>query len=97
MERLLNKREVAEAFGVTVKAIDKWVCEKKIPYLKLSKKCVRFIPSEIRAYINKLRIKPEAAVPPGSAAKSVAPLPGPAPRVGRPRRSQAAGKPPRRP
>ncbi len=79
MERLLNKQEVAETFGVTVKAIDKWVCEKKIPYLKLSKKCVRFIPSEIRSYINKLRVKPEKA-------PAVT-----APPIGRPRGSGATG------
>ena len=79
MEKLLNKQEVAETFGVTVKAIDKWVCEKKIPYLKLSQKCVRFIPSEIRSYINHHRVKPDAKTgvaapigrPRGSSGKTV--------------------------
>lgn len=58
MEKLLNKKEIAEVLGVSIKAIDKWVCEHRIPYVKLSQKCVRFIPSQVRYYLNKLRIMP---------------------------------------
>ena len=58
MEKLMNKQQVAEAFGLTVKAIDKWVCEKRIPFVKLSKKCVRFVPSDIQAFVDQLRMGP---------------------------------------
>lgn len=66
MEKLMNKKEVAETFGVTVKAIDKWVCEKKIPYIKLSRKCVRFAPSEVQSFLNKLRVKVGVPPPPAT-------------------------------
>jgi excisionase family DNA binding protein len=61
METLMDKKKVAEVFGVTVKAIDKWISEKRIPYVKLSGKCVRFIPSDIKAHLEKHRIKSEIA------------------------------------
>lgn len=51
MEKLLNKKEVAAIFGVTVKAIDKWMAQKKIPYYPLSRKCVRFRASDLEPYI----------------------------------------------
>lgn len=59
MEKLMKKNDVAEAFGVTVKAVDKWVCQKKIPYIKISGKCVRFRPSVIRGFLEKRTVKPE--------------------------------------
>jgi predicted DNA-binding transcriptional regulator AlpA len=59
MEKLMDKRAVALAFGVTVKAVDKWVCEKKIPYIKISAKCVRFRASAIQGYLNTRTVKPE--------------------------------------
>jgi predicted DNA-binding transcriptional regulator AlpA len=62
VEKLLNKKEIAEALGVSVKAIDKWVCEQKIPYIKISQKCVRFVPEQIRAFLNKHRITPAGLI-----------------------------------
>ena len=59
MEKLLKKKDVAEAFGVTVKAVDKWVGAKKIPYIRISGKCVRFRPAAIQGYLEKRTIKPE--------------------------------------
>jgi excisionase family DNA binding protein len=58
MDKLLNKKEVASLLGVSVKAIDKWVGEQRIPFLRLSRKCIRFRPSEIQSYLNKLKVKP---------------------------------------
>jgi predicted DNA-binding transcriptional regulator AlpA len=60
MEKLMDKKGVARAFGVTVKAVDKWVSDKKLPYIKISPKCVRFRPSAIRAYLNSRTVRPEA-------------------------------------
>jgi hypothetical protein len=58
MEKLMDKKDVARAFGVTVKAVDKWVSEKKIPYIKVTAKCVRFRPSAIRKYLTVRTVKP---------------------------------------
>ena len=59
MEKLLKKKDVAEAFGVTVKAVDKWVGAKKIPYIRISGKCVRFRPAAIQGYLDKRTVKPD--------------------------------------
>jgi hypothetical protein len=59
MEKLLNKAEVAPLFGVTIKAVDKWVSEKKIPYIKISSRCVRFRPAAIQRYLITRTVKPE--------------------------------------
>ena len=59
MEKLLKKKDVADAFGVTVKAVDKWVCARKIPFIKISGKCVRFRPNAIQGYLDKRTIKPD--------------------------------------
>ena len=59
MEKLMDKKDMAEALGVTVKTIDKWVSEKRIPYIRITGKCVRFIWSEVHAYFVKKEIQPE--------------------------------------
>ncbi|TDW96417.1 helix-turn-helix transcriptional regulator [Dinghuibacter silviterrae] len=74
MEKLLNKKEIAEVLGVSVKAIDKWVCERRIPFIKLSQKCVRFVPSQMRMYLNKFRIKPVKPIPVLSRQKAKPPV-----------------------
>jgi hypothetical protein len=58
MEKLMKKQDVARAFGVTVKAVDKWVCDGKIPFIKISAKCVRFRPSAIRVYLSIRTVRP---------------------------------------
>lgn len=55
METLLNKKQVAKLFGVTVKAIDKWMRENRIPYYFLSRKCVRFRESELDEHLRQFR------------------------------------------
>ena len=55
METLLTKKQVANLFGVTVKAIDKWMKEKRIPYYSLSRKCVRFRESELDEHLRQFK------------------------------------------
>lgn len=57
MERLLNKKEVAQVFGVTVKAVDKWGSSRQLPFIRLSRRCVRFRPIEIKHYLDKRTVK----------------------------------------
>lgn len=45
-EKLINVREVAEALGVKVPTVRKWVLERKIPFTKLGA-LVRFKPEDI--------------------------------------------------
>jgi predicted site-specific integrase-resolvase len=49
--KLMMKKDVAELFGVSIKAVDKWVSESKIPYIRLSRKCIRFDPFVIEQFL----------------------------------------------
>jgi len=40
--RLLTKRELANALGVSPRTIDLWISSKKIPYTRFSERLVRF-------------------------------------------------------
>ena len=53
MEKLLNKKEVAEMFGITEAGVNKWIRERKIPFIKLpgSNGAVRFNPSSLEQFL----------------------------------------------
>lgn len=58
MEKLLDKKEVAEILGVRQKTLERWVQERRIPYVKLTPKCIRFYPADIRAFVEKKVVRP---------------------------------------
>lgn len=54
MEKLLNKKQVADILGYSVPGITKMVMENRIPYIKmadLKSAAVRFDPAEIRRWL----------------------------------------------
>jgi excisionase family DNA binding protein len=51
MDNLLTKKDVAIILEVSVKAIDKWVYAGKIPYVKISRKCVRFKQADVEQFL----------------------------------------------
>jgi excisionase family DNA binding protein len=55
MEKLLKKEEVAEMFGITVQGLNKWIRERKIPYVKLPggpNGSVRFKPEALQVFVS---------------------------------------------
>lgn len=47
---LVTKRTVAEAANVSIRTIDTWQRQKRIPCVKLSPRCVRYhLPSVLKA------------------------------------------------
>lgn len=52
-ENLLNVPEVAERLGMSPGTIYHMVSEGRIPSVHLSKRCVRFRPSEIEKWLDK--------------------------------------------
>ena len=49
--KLLNKKELANLFNVSIPTIDRWVVMKKIPYIKLESWLVRFDMAEIKEWL----------------------------------------------
>jgi excisionase family DNA binding protein len=58
MEQLLTKKEVAQLLGVSVKTIDSWVCKRIIPFIPITPGCVRFLRSDLEAWVKAKAIFP---------------------------------------
>ena len=59
VEKLLDKRALAEVLGVTLKTVDKWVSEKRVPFIRITGKCVRFVPAAVQAYLESKTVAPD--------------------------------------
>ncbi len=47
---LLKRRQLARAINVSTRTIDNWQRQKRIPYLRITNRCVRFhLPSVVAA------------------------------------------------
>lgn len=55
---MLNVAQVAEKLGVSTYQVYDMVHKRKIPYVKLGYKILRFDPVEIEIFIDKHRVKP---------------------------------------
>ena len=54
--RLLTKRELAAALNVSQRTIDNWVAQKRIPYLRLSARLLRFSLPEVEAALARYEV-----------------------------------------
>lgn len=54
---LWNKRELAQYLGLKIWTIDAWVCQRKIPFLKLGR-VVRFDPDKIEKWLEEREVTP---------------------------------------
>ncbi len=54
---LWTKKDVARFLGRSISSIDHAVTSRKIPYLKVLRH-VRFDPEEVRAWVEKMSVKP---------------------------------------
>jgi hypothetical protein len=52
LEELLTKKEVAEKIQQTPRTIEHLMA-RGLPFIKLGKKCVRFRPSDVAAFLEK--------------------------------------------
>jgi excisionase family DNA binding protein len=48
---------VAREFGVSIRTVDKWIHEKKIPFVKISERLIRFDLDEVDKAINRYTIR----------------------------------------
>jgi len=54
-KRLVNKKELAEYLSLSIYTIDTWVCQSRIPYVKMGRR-VLFDLHEIDKWIEKQKI-----------------------------------------
>jgi len=50
---ILDKKEVAALLGVSPRTIDKWVAQRKIPYLQITQRTIRFEEQAVRESLNR--------------------------------------------
>ncbi len=54
---LVSKRVVARAASASTRSVDNWIREKKIPVIRITKRCVRFHLPSVLAALRKLEVK----------------------------------------
>jgi excisionase family DNA binding protein len=57
---LWTVQEAAEATGFSVGTIYHWISQKRIPFVRVSPRCVRFRPQDVQAWISKMVITPRS-------------------------------------
>ena len=57
MEKLLDVNEASKFLELSPKTIYAYVCQKKIPYVKI-RSSVRFRPSDLEAWVEKHYVQP---------------------------------------
>ena len=59
MERLLTTKEVANLLGVKPNTIRKYTMEKKIPFIKINEKMVRYKEEDIKKWLEGKKVIPQ--------------------------------------
>jgi hypothetical protein len=54
---LVDKRVVARAASASLRSVDNWIAERKIPVVRITKRCVRFHLPSVLAALRKFEVK----------------------------------------
>jgi hypothetical protein len=54
---LVNKRVVAQSASASTRSVDNWIRDRKIPVVRISKRCVRFHLPSVLAALRKFEIR----------------------------------------
>jgi len=57
LNAFINSRELAELLSVDVWTIRRWTAMRKLPFIRLSARCVRYDPDQIRKWLNTYQIE----------------------------------------
>ena len=61
MEKLLTKKDVLEMLAIKESTLYSWVHQKKIPFVKLGKRTLRFKENDILEWIADKAVRPQTA------------------------------------
>jgi hypothetical protein len=53
---LVNKRAVARAASASLRSVDNWIAERKIPVIRISPRCIRFHLPSVLAALRKFEV-----------------------------------------
>lgn len=56
VQRLIDKFVLAERWGVSPRTIEKWTQERTIPFVRLSRRCVRYDLDEVARVVTERRV-----------------------------------------
>jgi excisionase family DNA binding protein len=56
-ETLPRRRDVARRYGVSLRTLDRWVRERKIPYIQLDKRTIRFRWADVERAVERMVVK----------------------------------------
>jgi excisionase family DNA binding protein len=56
-KRLLSKKELARAFGVSTRTIDNWIAQKRIPFLRLSARLIKFNAARVELALARYEVR----------------------------------------
>jgi len=57
--RLLTKPELATRYGIVTRTVDNWIHKRRIPFLKIGRKLVRFDAAECDRALEKFKVNAE--------------------------------------
>jgi excisionase family DNA binding protein len=57
LRTLVTKKQIAQLLSVSVRTIDNWVREKRIPVHRFSARCIRFNLPKVLSALNKFEIR----------------------------------------
>lgn len=57
---LLTVKEAAEITGFSEGTLYHWISQQRIPFVRLSARCVRFRPSDLALWINEMVVTPRS-------------------------------------
>lgn len=64
MQKLINIQELSRMTGFTVGTLYQFCSQKRLPFLRFSRRCIRFDVNEIMEWIVKHRVEPQAGLRP---------------------------------
>ncbi len=53
----LSKQELALVLGVSPRTLDSWISQRRIPFLRLSRRLIKYDLARVKAALNKYEVK----------------------------------------